>query len=119
MSKRWSLVGMGIGIALLALAGAGAGADDDETAVPPEPRRPGQSSEEMMRRPNQPRVPQPEPVVTSTTDADRASHPSSGSDTAQLEQKLNDILEHQTQILQRLDQVMEELRVVKIRATIR
>ena len=37
----------------------------------------------------------------------------------QVEAKLNDILAHQEQILQRLDQVMEELRIVKIRATVR
>ena len=37
----------------------------------------------------------------------------------QVEAKLNEILAHQEQILQRLDQVMEELRIVKIRATVR
>ena len=37
----------------------------------------------------------------------------------QVEAKLNDILAHQEQILQRLDQVMEELKIVKIRATVR
>lgn len=36
-----------------------------------------------------------------------------------VEAKLNDILARQEQILQRLDQVMEELRIVKIRATVR
>ena len=36
-----------------------------------------------------------------------------------VEAKLNDILARQEQILQRLDQVMEELKIVKIRATVR
>ena len=36
-----------------------------------------------------------------------------------VEAKLDDILAHQEQILQRLDQVMEELKIVKIRATVR
>ena len=36
-----------------------------------------------------------------------------------VEARLNDILAHQEQILQRLDQVMEELKIIKIRATVR
>ena len=37
----------------------------------------------------------------------------------QVEARLNDILAHQQEILQRLDQVMEELKIIKIRATVR
>ena len=71
----------------------------------------------------------PEPVVTTATPSTRtrsstparASRPTTATATenAKLEQKLNDILQHQQDILTRLDQVMEELRIVKIRATIR
>lgn len=37
---------------------------------------------------------------------------------ARIEQKLDQILSNQQTILQRFDQVMEELRIVKVRATI-
>ena len=40
-------------------------------------------------------------------------------DVKPLEAKLNQILENQEKILQRFDQVMEELRIIKIRATLR
>ena len=38
---------------------------------------------------------------------------------SKIEEKLNQILENQQKILARFDQVMEELRIVKIRATLR
>ena len=40
-------------------------------------------------------------------------------DTAKLEAKLDQILENQDQILKRFDDVMEELRIVKVRATLK
>ena len=43
---------------------------------------------------------------------------SAQADTATLEAKLDQILQNQEQIFQRFDQVMEELRIVKIRATL-
>ena len=44
---------------------------------------------------------------------------STASNTDPLERKLDDVLAGQQAILKRLDEVMEELRIVKIRATIR
>ena len=55
----------------------------------------------------------------------RAAHASGNSgeeknlDTKKLEKKLDELLQNQQTILQRLDQVMEELRIVKVRATVR
>lgn len=55
-----------------------------------------------------------------TREGGRAARTSSATaDRKLLEGKLDEILDHQQQILKRLDQVMEELRVVKIRATMR
>ncbi|MBI3323982.1 MAG: hypothetical protein HYZ92_01740 [Candidatus Omnitrophica bacterium] len=38
-------------------------------------------------------------------------------DTAAIERKLNEILNNQTAILQQLDAMMEELKIIKVRAT--
>ena len=46
------------------------------------------------------------------------TQPSTGGD-AKLQAKLDKILETQERILKRLDEVMEELRIVKIRASIK
>ncbi len=43
------------------------------------------------------------------------AHPKSGDP---VEQKLDQILQNQQEILQRFDAIMEELRIIKIRATI-
>ena len=40
-------------------------------------------------------------------------------DTKKLEAKLDQILQNQERIFQRLDEVMEELRIVKVRATLK
>ena len=48
-----------------------------------------------------------------------ASGGSSASSNAGLEKKLDQILANQETILQRFDQVMEELRIIKVRATLR
>ena len=50
----------------------------------------------------------------------KSSHPSGGTTSVQsLEAKLNEILEKQQQIMARLDEVMSELQIVKVRATVR
>jgi phage tail tape-measure protein len=50
----------------------------------------------------------------------RASRPPEDEDlAARVNTKLEEVLETQQQILKRLDEVMEELKVVKIRATLR
>ena len=52
--------------------------------------------------------------------ATSSSRPSAlGSSAKELEAKLNDILENQQKVLKRLDEVMAELQIVKIRATVR
>ena len=56
-------------------------------------------------------------VETSTSR--RASRASGGSDDQKVEGKLNEIVENQQKILKRLDEIMEELKIVKIRATLR
>ncbi|MBI4342161.1 MAG: hypothetical protein HY599_02200 [Candidatus Omnitrophica bacterium] len=62
------------------------------------------------------------------TTSSRASHPPAASSSRiagggvtpkMLEAKLNEILENQQKILKRLDEVMAELQIVKIRATVR
>lgn len=100
---RWS--GVTFGALLVALVSGGAlAAYADETA----------SDEESQPHTQAP----PAPVVTMTVTSP-PPRPPAAADIAKLEQKLNEILQHQAQILQRLDQVMEELRIVKIRATVR
>ena len=53
----------------------------------------------------------------------RSSHPSRvgdpGGESTAIEAKLNKILDNQQRILARLDEVMEELGVIKVRATVR
>ncbi len=49
------------------------------------------------------------------TAAAQSAHPKS---TDPVEQKLDQILQNQQEILQRFDAIMEELRIIKIRATI-
>ena len=44
---------------------------------------------------------------------------SGGSGVKGLEEKLNEVLDKQQKILERLDEVMAELQIVKIRATVR
>ena len=55
----------------------------------------------------------------STTHSSRPSRTSTSSQEANVEAKLNEILQNQQKILTRLDEVMEELKIVKIRATLR
>ena len=63
-------------------------------------------------------APSAEPAPPSSKKTKAGSQSSKATD-AKLEQRLNEILDHQQQILKRLDDVMEELRIVKIRATVR
>ena len=56
--------------------------------------------------------------VSSTSSAATSSSSSGGPSHAKLEQKLNEILANQQEILKRFDAVMEELRVIKVRTTI-
>ena len=115
---RWVPV-MLIG-ALLGGSGAlpmiGAADDEDSTAVPPmsitiSPQQ-GQDDADITA------VPSPEPAPPPSKTTKTASQPAKTTE-AKLEERLNDILDHQQQILKRLDDVMEELRIVKIRATVR
>jgi hypothetical protein len=54
-----------------------------------------------------------------TGSSSRSSRASKASDGGKTEEKLNEILENQQKILKRLDEVMEELKIVKIRASVR
>ena len=56
---------------------------------------------------------------TSRRSAGGGEETSEKADSKKLEAKLDQILENQERIFQRLDDVMEELKVVKIRATLR
>ena len=61
-------------------------------------------------------------VVAQETAARRSRAPSagaavSGTEFARLEKRLDEIAATQTQILQKFDMVMEELRIIKIRTT--
>ena len=53
------------------------------------------------------------------TTRSRSASGTDGTGEAAVEAKLDQILESQQQILKRLDEIMEELRIVKIRATMR
>ncbi|MBI4597225.1 MAG: hypothetical protein HY737_02345 [Candidatus Omnitrophica bacterium] len=53
-----------------------------------------------------------------TTKSAAASTTSSSSGNAKLEKKLDEILANQQDILKRFDAVMEELKIIKVRATI-
>ena len=48
-----------------------------------------------------------------------AEETSTQAETKKLDAKLDQILQNQEQIFQRLDEVMEELKIVKVRATLR
>jgi hypothetical protein len=60
-----------------------------------------------------------QPVVRTGTDAGRSTRSSETGGAAKIEAKLDQILGNQERILARLDEVMEELKIVKIRATVR
>ena len=56
--------------------------------------------------------------VTTTTVATPAKATSSKSEDGKLDRKLQQILDNQAEIFKRLDQIMEELKIIKIRASI-
>lgn len=58
-----------------------------------------------------------EPVPSSRSS--RSSKASSSGSNANIESKLDDILANQQAILQKFDAIMEELRIIKVRATLR
>ena len=60
-----------------------------------------------------------QPAPSHTIDAGRSTRTSETGATARVEAKLDQILSNQDRILARLDEVMEELKIVKIRATVR
>jgi hypothetical protein len=61
------------------------------------------------------------PLWAQGEDTGRSSRPARSSDggDAALERKVDQVLEQQGRILARLDEIMEELKIVKIRATVR
>ena len=90
-------VGVGVVLGLVAIGGPlQVGAADDAPAVPSRSSR-------------------------ASSSAPSGGHAAAGGATSVqgLEAKLNEILEKQQQILTRLDEVMSELQIVKIRATVR
>ena len=56
---------------------------------------------------------------TRAADTGRSSRAPETGATARVEAKLDQVLANQEQIMARLDQVLEELKIVKIRATVR
>lgn len=58
-------------------------------------------------------------TTTRTADAGRATRTSDTAREARVEAKLDQLLAYQERILTRLNEVMEELKIVKIRATVR
>ena len=60
-----------------------------------------------------------EPKSGSRSSRASENEETAGKTNAKVAAKLDEILENQQQILKRLDQVMEELKIVKIRATMR
>ena len=56
---------------------------------------------------------------STTSSATKPSTPSQEASDAKLEKKLDEILANQQTILQKFDAVMEELRIIKVRATLR
>ena len=89
---RLGLIALGVGSGV-ALWSAATSRAEQET---------GKSSRDVLGKPRQ----------EETRDSGSAS-------TSALEKKLDRILANQETILQRFDQVMEELRIIKVRATIR
>ena len=92
-ASRASRMAVGLIAALLvgALAHAGLRAAEEEAASGSRPRRTSRSS---------------------------AGKSASKLDERRIDQKLDEIIENQQKILKRFDEVMEELRIVKIRATL-
>ena len=60
---------------------------------------------------------EPSPSAQPSARSSRATSSESKSGNDKLERKLDQILEHQQAILHKFDDVMEELRVIKIRAS--
>ena len=89
------------GIALWGLAGIGRAATEEE--VPTHSSRSSASQTSASR----------------SADTTRSTHGSDTGREARIEAKLDQILTNQDQMLVKLDAVMEELKIVKIRATVR
>ena len=91
------LVGSGIGVTL------GHAAEEEEQAAPSPSRPPAaRSSRGGSSR---------EPSASAASSSSAAS-------TAKLEKKLDQVLANEQEILKRFDQVMEELRIIKVRSSI-
>ena len=105
---------LGLGLSALLLMGAAYESSTDQ------PENPAQSES-----PAQPEIPvQQEETAPSSARASRS--PGKGTrenaketESSRMEKKLDEILANQTAILQRFDAVMEELRIIKVRATLR